>query len=122
MCFGHRPGAFSCNLPTPTPEPEPSLGEPPVMLILFVATDGDDSNDCLSEETACLTVWGAIRKSLPGSIINIGPGEFRNTIGVALQVSHSLEIRGAGRGQTVLISERSVDNLMVTRAARGHDF
>jgi hypothetical protein len=108
----------SCNLPTPTPEPEPSLGEPPVMLILFVATDGDDSNDCLSEETACLTVSAAIRKSSPWSIINIGPGEFRNTTGVALQVPHSLEIRGAGRGRTVLISERPVDNLMVTRAAQ----
>lgn len=107
----------ACNLPAIAldPTPTPHVGEPPVMLTLFVSLDGVDSNDCLSEETACRSLWEAIRKSSPYSTINIGPGEFSNTSGVAWTISHALTIRGAGRDQTTLISERATVNVMVSR-------
>jgi hypothetical protein len=107
----------ACNLPAIAldPTPTPHVGEPPVMLTLYVTLSGDDSNDCLSEETACQTLWEAIRKSRPYSTINIGPGEFSNTSGVAWTISHALTIRGAGRDQTSLVSERTSVNVMVSR-------
>ena len=53
-------GLQACTLPT---TPTPDIGEPPVLVDLFVAMDGDDSNDCLSETTACATIPEAIRKT-----------------------------------------------------------
>jgi hypothetical protein len=107
----------ACNLPAITlpPTPTPHLGAPPELLTLYVKLDGDDSNDCLSEETACRTLWEAIRKSMPYSTILLGPGEFVNTSGIAWSASHALTIRGAGRDQTILVPERVSTNIMVSR-------
>ncbi|MBN2118744.1 MAG: right-handed parallel beta-helix repeat-containing protein [Anaerolineales bacterium] len=90
----------ACNLPA-TGTPTPMLGEPPRILDLYVSTSGDDANDCLSEPTACLSVEGALRKSTPGSIIHVGPGEFRNETR-GLSIRHDVSILGAGPDRTIL--------------------
>jgi len=89
----------ACNMPA-TGTPTPMLGEPPRVFELYVSTGGNDSNDCLSEAMACLSVESALRKSTPGSTIHIGPGEFRSAS--SMNVRHDLSILGAGPDQTIL--------------------
>lgn len=104
----------ACNLPT-TATPTPMLGEPPRILDLYVSTSGDDSNDCLSESTACRSVDGALRKSTPGSIIHIGPGEFR--LDRSLSLRHDLSILGAGPDLTILARDTG-DAIQLTLPVR----
>jgi uncharacterized repeat protein (TIGR01451 family) len=47
----------------------------------YVATSGDDTNDCLSPSTACVTINEAIIKASSGDTIYVGTGTFTNTIG-----------------------------------------
>jgi hypothetical protein len=96
------------RLPTITPTPAP--------LTLYVATTGNDSNDCLSEATACLTLYGANRKSTPGSTINIGPGEFTETY-TSPGFRHNLILQGAGRDLTTINSSNYNVVVHVTRPA-----
>lgn len=80
------------------------LGDPVRVIQLYVSTSGNDSNDCLSEATACLTVYRALARSTPFGIIHIGPGEFRRNGGWQLP-RHDLTIIGAGADQTMLTSD-----------------
>jgi hypothetical protein len=99
---------------TRTTTPTPELGAPvtsPPSIDLYVAISGNDDNDCLSETTACLSIAVAMRKSTPGSTIHIGPGEFHNFY--QLEPPHSLNLYGAGRDLTVLISDRSAANIIM---------
>lgn len=51
----------ACTLPGAA-TPTPMLGEPPLgPLSLYLSTGGDDANDCLSEATACRTLYNAFR-------------------------------------------------------------
>lgn len=81
------------------------MGEPIRVLDLYVSTTGNDSNDCLSEATACLTVHSAIGKSTPFSTIHIGPGEFHRN--GSLNPRHELTFIGAGVDQTTLVGDSS---------------
>jgi Putative metal-binding motif/Right handed beta helix region len=102
----------ACTLPTPTPTATPATAP----LTLYVATTGNDSNDCLSEATACLTVYGANRKSTPGSTINIGAGVFTEAY-TSAGFQHDLTLQGAGRDLTVLNSDTNNVVVHVTRPA-----
>ncbi len=93
----------ACTLPAPTPV----LGDPPRRLELYVSTSGNYSNDCLSEATACPTLYEALRLSTPGSVIHIGPGEFRREAGGEANSRHDITIIGAGVDQTTLTSYSS---------------
>ncbi len=42
----------------------------------YVDKTGNDSNDCLSATSACLTITAAVSKALTGGVIQIGPGIF----------------------------------------------
>lgn len=90
----------ACNLPV---TPTPILDDPIRVFEYYVSTTGNDTNDCLSEATACLSVYAALRKSTPFGTIHIGPGEFpvTNTLGIR----HDLNILGAGVERTILVDE-----------------
>ena len=100
--------ALACDVPDswvdvlrrlPTLTPTPTLAP----LVLFVATTGNDSNDCLSAAHACLTVSAALGKATPGSTINIGRGTF-NWYGPLLP-AHDVLLQGAGVAMTTLTSD-----------------
>jgi hypothetical protein len=57
------------RLPTPTP-----TIAPPSTGTQYVYKTGNDSNDCATPDTACLTVNMATYKAPPGALILIGPG------------------------------------------------
>ena len=71
----------------------------PTPLELYVSTAGNDANDCLSVDTACLTLRAALEKATLSSTIHIGPGEFPVELGLILK---SITLIGAGSDQTVL--------------------
>jgi hypothetical protein len=48
--------------------------------VYYVSTSGNDANDCLSADHACLTVGAAVTKATPRSQIRIGPGTFSSHI------------------------------------------
>jgi hypothetical protein len=63
----------ACNLPiTPTP----ILDDPIRVFEYYVSTSGNDTNDCLSEATACRNVYTALTKSTPFGTIRIGRENF----------------------------------------------
>jgi hypothetical protein len=78
---------FACDLPTLTPPYD-----------VYVATAGNDSNDCRSATHACRTVQAALDKSVTGSNIIIGAGTF--TAGLSLR--KIVTIRGAGQTRTII--------------------
>jgi hypothetical protein len=102
----------ACNLPV---TPTPILDEPIRVFEYYVSTTGNDANDCLSEATACLSVYAALRKSTPFGTIHIGRGEF--PIDHVLGIRHDLTILGAGVDRTVLVDEAG-DAIQISTTAR----
>ena len=49
------------------------------------ATNGDDSNDCLSEANACATIQAAINKAAAGDTINVAAGEYETATTIVIQ-------------------------------------
>lgn len=62
----------------------------------YVSTIGNDSNDCLSTLTACLTLQAAINKASAGDTINVEPGIYPYA-GV-VTVNKTLTLKGAQAG------------------------
>ncbi len=58
----------------------------------YVDTSGNDSNDCLSTDHACLTLAAAISKATPRSTIHVGAGDFPTNV----TVDKYLAIAGTG--------------------------
>jgi hypothetical protein len=64
----------------------------------YVATDGNDNNDCLSWATPCQTIQAAVDKANQSDTILIATGIYtQNTT-----IDKSLTINGAGREETVI--------------------
>ncbi len=65
----------------------------------YVSTMGNDSNDCLSEMTACRTIQAAINRASEGSNIHIGAGTYTERIRVN---KDGLRIFGADEDTTII--------------------
>ncbi|HUT16520.1 MAG TPA: fibronectin type III domain-containing protein, partial [Anaerolineae bacterium] len=64
---------------------------------LYVLTTGSDSNDCLSLETACRSIFHAMDVAVDGDRIIIGPGTW-----TAFNVTKDLTFQGAGASSTTI--------------------
>ena len=64
----------------------------------YVAPSGDDSNNCLSPETACRSITAAINKAWFGDVINLAAGVYVENI----VIDKSLTLSGAGKGSTII--------------------
>ena len=66
----------------------------------YVSTTGNDTNDCLSEATACATIQGAIGKASAGDTIYVASGTY--TLSSTVNVNKAnLTIAGAGSATTI---------------------
>src|SRR5262245_10895601 len=66
--------------------------------LLYVAPDGNDSNDCLTPTTACKTIGAAVGKASAGDTLNVAAGTYAET----LNLNSDLDIRGAGADVTTI--------------------
>ncbi len=69
------------------------IGEGLASLELFVATSGNDANDCQTAETACQTVWRAVQlaNDMTGASIRIAPGTYNETNDLMIQKGMTLQ-------------------------------
>ncbi|NTU84414.1 MAG: hypothetical protein HGA45_34465 [Chloroflexales bacterium] len=66
--------------------------------IWFVALSGDDTADCLSEETACRTISGALGKAAADDSVRVAAGTYLEN----LSLTRNVTIVGAGADATVI--------------------
>ena len=68
---------------------------------LYVATSGDDTNDCRSVATACLTIQRAVSVAAPsGDVVHVEAGTYTESV----TISRSITIQGADRDATIVTS------------------
>ena len=60
----------------------------------YVATTGDDNNDCLSPGNACATINGAIDKAADGDTINVAMGIYTGSGPYVVTIAKSLTLSG----------------------------
>ena len=60
----------------------------------YVATTGDDNNDCLSPSTACATINGAIGKASDGDTINVATGTYTSTSSFVVNINKDITLSG----------------------------
>lgn len=60
----------------------------------YVATTGDDSNDCLSPSTSCATINGAIGKASPGDMVKIAIGTYTGTESEVVYINKDITLSG----------------------------
>ncbi len=73
------------------------------------ATSGNDTNDCLSAGSACLTIGAAIFQASAGDTINVAAGTYNEQV----QISKTLTLLGAQHGvdaRTRSATESIIDN------------
>jgi len=72
----------------------------------YVATTGDNSNDCLSVANPCYTIQGAIARADHGDTIIVAEGTYAEEYDVIndrnLYINKSVVLRGAGPGNTIV--------------------
>ena len=91
----------------------------------YVDKTGDDSNDCLSASSACLTINAAVSKALTGGVIQIGPGIFEeistSDLRYGLYINNKvLTFRGTATGgvpETILSGAHARTTVEVTGSA-----
>ncbi len=64
----------------------------------YVAVSGNDANNCLTPETACLTIAAAVSKAVPGESIIVGAGIYREN----LTSNKRVTINGANARTTIV--------------------
>ena len=61
---------------------------------LYVATSGNDSNDCLAPATACQTINGAISKASAGDTVRVAVGTFTGAGSEVVLVDRDINLSG----------------------------
>ena len=91
----------------------------------FVATTGNDSNDCLSSGSACLTINAAISKAINGDTVSVAAGTYAETVSIdkalTLQGVGATSIIQASSGHTVEVSasDITIDSLKIVGSTTG---
>jgi len=76
----------------------------------FVATDGNDANDCLTTTTACLTISEAVARAAAGDLVNVARGVYLEHLVLNVNLTLVGEFRkgtvidGGGSGVVIDIS------------------
>ncbi|MCX6021034.1 MAG: hypothetical protein NTZ05_04770, partial [Chloroflexi bacterium] len=65
---------------------------------IFIAANGADANDCLSDATACLTLGGAVAKAHGGALVQVPAGTYNERI----TLGKNIRMVGAGPKTTIL--------------------
>lgn len=60
----------------------------------FVATTGDDANDCLSPATPCLTIDGAIGKAAAGDVVYVAVGVYTGSDFAIVNIDRDITLLG----------------------------
>jgi hypothetical protein len=81
----------------------------------FVTTTGDDGNDCLSMQTACLSVGGALGKTASGDTINVAPGTYMG--GTPIPVGHNVTVQGTSAATPPVLDSIGPDVMTVGAAS-----
>lgn len=112
-------GDIAYELPTKTPTTTPAP-----TAILFVSKTGNDSHDCATLVTACLSIMGAVNKAPSGALINVGPGTYQELGPVAdegmIIRDTNLWVHGSGTASaptTIISGGTGRDALIVTGTA-----
>ena len=105
-------GLPGCNLANGTPisQTGPLSGSALPLAVQaewYVEKTGSDANDCLSVQTACLTIAAAIANAGEGDTINIGAGSFQEY----LLITKSLHFKGKGMDATII--ERAASGMLM---------
>jgi LPXTG-site transpeptidase (sortase) family protein len=69
-----------------------------VGVTFYVSPSGNDSNDCLTSATACLTVQAAINKAGTDDIVSVAAGTYNESP----RINKNLILQGAGRDVTFI--------------------
>ena len=94
----------------------------------FVATDGDDGNDCLTTTTACLTISEAVSRAAAGDRVNVARGLYPEHLVLGVDLTLAGEFRkgtvidGGGSGVVIDISPATtviLSYLEITGGASG---
>jgi len=96
----------------------------------YVATTGDDSNDCLSPATPCLTIQAAIAKASSSDTVHLGPGTYSENVAIDRSLTLQGEnrqttvINGSGSGYVVYVaaSHTTITGVKVTNGENGVGF
>lgn len=83
----------------------------------YVEAGGDDTNDCLTEVSACQTIGHALDKAVNanGDVVQVGTGTFDEGI----TVNKSVTIIGAGEGATIITNDAAYPNGTIVTVGSG---